>query len=120
MIWMICVREDLFNRLGSEESANQRISSRRGDGEERCRVTGLLLHMGSSIAGLFRWLCIARISRVTVCGAGSAQKCLEQSPVEGMPVKEKLRVPLDAEKESVGRRFDRFHNAIGGQSAGDQ
>jgi hypothetical protein len=72
MIGMICVREDLFNRLGSEETADQRISSGRGDGEERCRVTELLFHMGSSIAGLFRWSRIARMSRVTICGAGGA------------------------------------------------
>ena len=120
MIGMICVREDLFNGLGSEESADHRISSGRGDGEERCRVTEFLFHMGSSIAGLFRWSRIARMSRVTVCGAGGAQKGLEQSPMERVPIEEKFRVPLDAEKEAVGRRFDRLHDTIGGQGAGDQ
>jgi len=55
-----------------------------------------------------------------VCGACGAQKGLEQSSVEGMPVKEKFRVPLDAEKEAVGRRFDRLHDAIGSQGAGNQ
>ena len=55
-----------------------------------------------------------------VCGDGSAQKGLEQSPVERVPVEEKFWVPLDAEKKAVGRRFDRLHDAIGGQGAGDQ
>ena len=55
-----------------------------------------------------------------VCGAGGAQKGLEQAPVEGVPVEEKFRVPLDAEKEAVGRRFDRLHNTIGCHGAGDQ
>ena len=34
-----------------------------------------------------------------------------------MPVEEKLRVPLDTEKESVCWRFDCLHNTIGGQGA---
>ena len=58
--------------------------------------------------------------RATVCGAGGAQKGLEQSLVEGVAVEEKLRVPLDAEKKAVGRRFDCLHDTIGGQGAGDQ
>jgi hypothetical protein len=40
--------------------------------------------------------------------------------VEGVPVEEKLRVPLDAEKEAMCRRFDRLYDTIGSQSAGDQ
>ena len=52
MIGMICVREDLFNGLGSEESADHRTPSGRGGGDRRWRVNKLLFHMGSSIAGL--------------------------------------------------------------------
>ena len=63
---------------------------------------------------------MSRTSRATVCGAGSAQKGLEQAPVKRVPVEEKFRVPLDAEKEAMGRRFDRLHDTIGGQGAGDQ
>ena len=55
-----------------------------------------------------------------VSGAGSPQKGLEQSPLEGVPVEEKFRVPLDAEKKAVGRRLDCLHDTIGGQGAGDQ
>ena len=72
-----------------------------------------------------RWSLVAHGSRVafhgstgspsrTICCAGGAEKRLEQSPVEGVPVEEKLRVPLDAEKEAVGRRFDGLHNTIRG------
>jgi len=53
------------------------------------------------------------------CRAGGTKKRLEQSPVERVPVEEKFRMPLDTEKEAVGRRLDRLHNTIGGQSAGD-
>ena len=63
---------------------------------------------------------MSRALCATVCGAGGAQKGLEQSPVEGVAVEEKLRVPLDAEKEAVGWRFDRLHDTIGGLGAGDQ
>src|SRR5512140_2389347 len=59
-------------------------------------------------------------SRTTVCGTGGTQKGFEQSSVEGVPVEEKLWVPLDAEKKAVGRRFDCLHNTILGQGAGDQ
>ena len=148
MIGMICVREDVFNGLGPEESADHRTSSGRRDGERRCRVTELLFHMGSSITGLLhgiaerneqgfevrvfrnvepgtsnfgsRFSRMSRASRATVCGACGAQKGLEQSPVEGVPFEEKFRVPLDAEKKAMGRRFDRLHDTIGGQGAGDQ
>ena len=51
MSGMICVRENLFDGLGSEEPADHRTSAGRGDGKRRCRVNGLLFHMGSSIAG---------------------------------------------------------------------
>jgi len=61
-----------------------------------------------------------RVSRATVSGAGSPQKGLEQSPLEGVPVEEKFRVPLDAEKKTVGRRLDCLHDTIGGQGTGDQ
>ena len=40
--------------------------------------------------------------------------------MEGVPVEEKFRVPLDAEKKAVGRRFDRLYDTIGRQGAGDQ
>jgi hypothetical protein len=40
--------------------------------------------------------------------------------MEGMPFEKKFRVPLDAEKKSVGRRFDCLHDTIGGQGTGDQ
>jgi hypothetical protein len=59
------------------------------------------------------------VSRATISSAGGAQKGLEQSPVKGMPVEEKFRVPLDAEKKAVGRGFDRLNDTIGGQGAGD-
>ena len=74
-------------------------------------------HFGSSTSRLSR---MSRALRAAVCGAGGAEEGLEQSPVEEVPVEEKFRVPLDAEKEAVGRRFDRLHDTIGGQSAGDQ
>src|SRR2546427_356506 len=54
MIGMVCVREDLFNGLGSKESAYHRTASGHGAGERRCRVNELLFHMGSSIAGSLR------------------------------------------------------------------
>ena len=57
---------------------------------------------------------------MAVCRAGGAQKGLEQSPVEGMPVEEKFRVPLNTEKKSVCWRFNCLHDTVGGQSAGDQ
>ena len=46
MFGMVCVREDLFNRFCSEESADQRLSSGSKDGEARCRITKLLFHLG--------------------------------------------------------------------------
>jgi hypothetical protein len=52
--------------------------------------------------------------------AGGAQKGLEQSPVERMPVEKKFRVPLDAEKKAVGGGFNCLNDTIGGQGAGDQ
>ena len=52
MIRMICVCEDLFNGLGSKESADHRTSSSRGGSERHWRVSKLLFHMGLSIAGL--------------------------------------------------------------------
>jgi hypothetical protein len=63
---------------------------------------------------------ITRISCATVSSAGGAQKGLEQSPVEGMPVEEKFRVPLDTEKEAVDRRLNRLHDIIGSRCADDQ
>lgn len=61
-----------------------------------------------------RTLCTA------ACGASGAQKSLEQPPMERVPVEEKFRVPLDTEKEAVGRRFDRLHNTIGSLGTGNQ
>lgn len=63
---------------------------------------------------------LSHASRATACDAGGAKKRLEQSPVEGVPLEEKLRVPLDTEKEGVRGGFDRLHDAIGGHRAGDQ
>ena len=122
MFSVVCVRKDLFNRFSSEESADQRISSGRENGETHCRINKLLFHLGASIAGQFHSSCMARVSGSgpAVCRAGGAKKRLEQSPVERVPVEEKFRMPLDAEKETVGRRFDRFYEAIRGQGAGDQ
>jgi len=57
---------------------------------------------------------------MAVCRTGGAQKGLEQSSMERVPVKEKFRMPLDAKKEAVGRRFDCLHDTIRGQGAGDQ
>ncbi len=45
MIGMVCVREDLFNGLGSEKSADQQISFGRWDGESPA---------GLSIAGMLQ------------------------------------------------------------------
>ena len=122
MFSVVCVREDLFNRFGSEESADQRMSSGQEDGEAHCSINKLLFHLGASIAGQFHSSCMARVSGSgpTVCCAGGAKKRFEQSPLEGVPVEEKFRMPLDAQKEAVGRRFDRLHDTIGGQGAGDQ
>jgi hypothetical protein len=126
MIGMICIREDLFNGLGSEKSTDQWTSSSRAGHVDLVHPV-CLVHLVSFIqpnkpdkpnkqkkpAG-------SRASYATVCGAGGSQKGFEQSPVEGMPVEKKLRVPLDAEKKAVGRRFDCLHNTIAGQGAGDQ
>jgi hypothetical protein len=46
MFGKVCVCEDLFNRFGSEESSDQRISSGPEDGEARCRINKLLFHLG--------------------------------------------------------------------------
>jgi len=124
MLRVVCVREDLFNRFCSEESADQRSSLGREDDEGRRRTDKLLFLTSSSIAGPVRSsriVCISHSpSRATAGRAGGAKKRLEQSPVERVSVEEKFRMPLDAKKEAVGRRFDRLHDTIGGQGAGDQ
>ena len=122
MFSVVCVRKDLFNRFSSEESADLRMSSGRENGEAHCRINKLLFHLGASIAGQFHSSCMARVSGSgpMVCCAGGAKKRFEQSPLEGVPVEEKFRMPLDAEKETVGRRFNRLNEAIRGQGAGDQ
>jgi hypothetical protein len=40
--------------------------------------------------------------------------------MERIAVEQKLRVPLDAKEEAVGRRFDCLHDTIGRQGAGNQ
>ena len=48
------------------------------------------------------------------------QKGLEQSAMVVVTVEEKFRVPLNAEKEPLGRRFNGLDDAVRGQGAGDQ
>ena len=52
--------------------------------------------------------------------AGGAQQGLKQSTMGDVSFKEKFRVPLDAEEESVVGGFDRFDDAIRSDGAGDQ
>src|SRR4026207_1835884 len=66
MIGMVCVREDLFNGLGSEESADHRTSSVCGDSEGRRRINVVPFHMGSSIAGHFHSSRMACVLLLTV------------------------------------------------------
>src|SRR4029079_2203650 len=120
MIGMIGVCEELLDGLGPEEPADHCPSAGRGDGKRYCRVNQLLLHMGSSIAGLLRriverdrrdgliWFiwsvsfiggsaqtskpnkqeqrARSRASYMAVCRTGGAQKGLEQSSMERVPV----------------------------------
>ena len=45
---------------------------------------------------------------------------LKQSPVDGIPVEEKLRMPLYAEKESMAWRLDRLNDSIRGRRTGHE
>ena len=45
---------------------------------------------------------------------------LKQSPVDGIPVEEKLRMPLYAEKESMAWRLDRLDDSIRGSRTGHE
>ena len=44
----------------------------------------------------------------------------EQSPVDGIPVEEKLRMPLYAQKESMAWRLDRLDDSIRGSRTGHE
>ena len=66
MLRVVCVREDLFNGFGSEESADQRMSSGRENGEAHCRINKPLFHLGASIAGQFHSSRMDRVLRFTV------------------------------------------------------
>ena len=55
-----------------------------------------------------------------VCAAGGAEQGLKQSAMGDVTFKEKFRVPLDAEEESVAGGFDRLDDAIRGDRARDQ
>src|SRR5512134_2325696 len=71
MMGMVCVREDLFNGLGSEESADHRTSSACGGSEGRRKINEVPFHMGSSIAGHFHSsrmgrFCFSRFDGLTV------------------------------------------------------
>jgi hypothetical protein len=62
MLRVVCVREDLFNGFGSEESADQRMPSGRENGEAHCRINKLLFHLWASIPGQSHSSCMARVS----------------------------------------------------------
>ena len=55
-----------------------------------------------------------------VRAAGGAEQGLKQSAVGDVPFKEKFRVPLDPEEESVAGGFDRLDDAIRSDRARDQ
>lgn len=55
-----------------------------------------------------------------VWAAGGEEQGLKQSAVGDVTFKEKFRVPLDPEEESVAGGFDRLDDAIRGDRARDQ
>ncbi len=52
--------------------------------------------------------------------AGRCKEGLEEPAMAMMTIEEKLRVPLDAEEESLGRRFNGFNDAVRSPRAGMQ
>jgi hypothetical protein len=112
MIRVIRVLENLVDGFRSKEPPDHRPTSIRWDAKRRiakysARLTNPKLEF---------------FFNILLCGpaTGGAQKGLEQSPVERMLLEQKFRMPLDAEKETVGRGFDRLDDAIGSYGAGDQ
>ena len=63
---------------------------------------------------------VVALSASGVRAAGGAEQGLKQSAMGDVTFKEKFRVPLDAEEESVAGGFDRLDDAIRGDRARDQ
>src|SRR5512146_1121248 len=52
--------------------------------------------------------------------ARGTEEGLEQPPMQAVPLEEKFRMPLDAQEETLCRRFNGLHDAVLGDRAGDQ
>jgi hypothetical protein len=85
MIGMVCVREDLFNGLGSEKSADQQISLGRWDGESPVGLRSIagMLHRSAERAASIWSVSYNQLhrpdkqerpseSRAAICGSGGA------------------------------------------------
>lgn len=112
MIGMIGVLENLIDRFRSEEPPDHRTTSIRWDAKRH--IAKYAARLSSTKLAIFFNILLSGPA------TGGAQKGLEQSPMERMLFEQKFRVPLDAEKKTVGRGFDRLDDAVGSHRAGDQ